>query len=112
MEKLSIGIVVLATFPFSDLTSTKLRPCLVIGIAEFNDVALCQITSQKYQSKRAVVLNNTDFSYGSIVTDSFIRPDKIATLDKSMIKRALGKLTDKKLREVKNRLSDFLEINK
>ena len=111
MEKLSIGQVVLATFPFSDLKSTKLRPCLIIGIAEFDDVALCQITSQPYQSMRAVSLTSLDFKVGSIVADSFIRPDKIATLDRSMIKKILGDLNDIKLREVKKKLDEFLEIS-
>jgi len=111
MEKLSIGQVVLAAFPFSDLTSTKLRPCLVVGIAEFNDVALCQITSQTYQSERAVSLNNEDFVNGSIVINSYIRPDKIATLDTSMIKKVLGNLSEAKLREVKEKLSLFFEIS-
>lgn len=111
MESLSIGQVVLATFPFSDLSSTKLRPCLVVGIAEFNDVALCQITSNRYGSKRAITLKRNDFHQGSIVVDSFIRPDKIATLDKSMIKQVLGSLNDKKLSEVKTNLKEFLEIN-
>jgi mRNA interferase MazF len=90
MESLSIGQVVLATFPFSDLSSSKLRPCLVLGIADFNDVLLCQITSKQYGSKKAVRLVKSDFSEGSIVVDSFIRPDKIATLDRNRIKRSLG----------------------
>jgi mRNA interferase MazF len=111
MEELSIGQIVLATFPFSDLTSNKLRPCLVIGIAEFDDVALCQITSRRYHSQRAVPLTNDDFDRGSIITNSFIRPDKIATLDKSMIKKTLGTITDTKLREVKVKLKAFLEID-
>jgi mRNA interferase MazF len=110
MEKLSIGQVVLATFPFSDLSSNKLRPCLIIGIAEFNDVVLCQITSKRYQSERAIPLLQTDFSTGSIVTDSFIRPDKIATLDKDMVKQILGGISDNKLDEVKQNLKIFLEI--
>lgn len=81
MEDLSIGQIVLVSFPFSDLSSIKLRPCLVIGIAEFNDIVLCQITSNKYASNRAISLKRSDFNQGSIITDSFIRPDKIATLD-------------------------------
>jgi mRNA interferase MazF len=111
MENLSIGQVVLANFPFSDLSSHKLRPCLVIGLAEFNDVLLCQITSKRYQSKRAVPLLQSDFSAGSIVTNSFIRPDKIATLDKDMIKQVLGVISDIKLAEVKQILRTFLEIS-
>lgn len=111
MENLSIGQVVLAAFPFSDLTSNKLRPCLIIGIAEFDDIVLCQITSKRYRSKRAIPLHQTDFNNGSIVVASFIRPDKIATLDRTMIKKVLGGLSGSKLIEVKIKLKAFLEIN-
>lgn len=111
MEKLSIGHVVLATFPFSNLESNKVRPCLVIGVAEFGDVALCQITSQRYHSKKALSLLGTDFSQGSIITDSFIRPNKIATLDKTLIKQILGTVSSDKLAEVKLSLKSFLEIS-
>jgi mRNA interferase MazF len=111
LESLSAGQVVLAAFPFSDLTSTKLRPCFIIGIAEFDDVVLCQITSNRYGSKRAIPLQETaDFARGSIVTNSYIRPDKIATLDRRMITRVLGTVTATKLLEVKTSLKEFLEI--
>ncbi len=110
MESVSIGQVVLASFPFSDLTSKKLRPCLIIGIAEFNDVVLCQITSQQYGSKRAVSLHTSDFKEGSIIQDSYIRPDKLATLDRKMIKQTLGAVTGSKLNEVKNVLKAFFEM--
>lgn len=110
MENLSVGQVVLATFPFSDLTSKKLRPCLIVGIADFNDVVLCQITSRRYESKRAVALLLADFKQGSIVRNSFIRPDKLATLDKATIRQILGTVTDAKLKEVKQELKDFFEI--
>ena len=111
MESLSIGQVVLATFPFSDLANTKLRPCLILGKAGFNDILLCQITSKQYGSKKAIRLIKSDFSQGSLVVDSFIRPDKIATLDRSRIKRLLGKIDDRKLDEVKQRLKTILEIS-
>jgi mRNA interferase MazF len=111
LEGLSVGQVVLATFPFSDLTSPKIRPCFIIGIAEFDDVVLCQITSNRYGSKRAISLRESkDFAEGSIVTDSFIRPDKIVTLDQQLIKHVLGTVTRKKQLEVKSSLKEFLEI--
>jgi mRNA interferase MazF len=111
MESLSIGQVVLATFPFSDLTATKLRPCLVIGLSEFNDVLLCQITSKDYGSRKSVALAVDDFARGELVRDSFIRPNKIATLDKGKIKRTLGTISNDKLNEVKQRLKSILEIS-
>ena len=110
MENLSIGQVVLASFPFSDLSSQKLRPCLVIGMAEFNDIVLCQITSNRYGSRRAVPLKHNDFSRGTIITDSFIRPDKIATSGRDTVKRVLGSVTKDKLDEVKQKLKVILEI--
>jgi mRNA interferase MazF len=111
MESLSIGQVVLATFPFSDLSSARLRPCLVIGIADFSDVLLCQITSKNYGSRKAIGLMQSDFSQGSIAVNSFIRPDKIATLDSSRIKRTLGTINNVKLNEVKQKLKSILEID-
>lgn len=111
MESLSIGQVVLATFPFSDLYSSKHRPCLVLGIADFNDVLLCQITSKSYGSKKAIRLAKNDFSEGSIVVDSFIRPDKIATLDMNRVIKILGMVDNRKLNEVKHELKSILEID-
>jgi mRNA interferase MazF len=111
MENLSIGQVVLATFPFSDLSSSKLRPCLVIGLADFNDVLLCQITSERYDSRKAISLVQDNFIQGAIVTDSYIRPDKIATLHRSRLRRTLGTIDSTKLNEVKQSLKSILEIS-
>jgi mRNA interferase MazF len=79
-------------------------------MADFDDVLLCQITSKPYGNKRVVTLTTSDFSEGSIVVNSFIRPDKIATLDRGRIKRKLGTIDDKKLSEVKQELKNILEI--
>jgi len=111
MESLSIGQVVLATFPFSGLTAAKLRPCLIIGLVEFNDVLLCQITSKNYGSRKAIALTRSDFIQGKLVRDSFIRPNKIATLSKSRIKQTLGTINDNKLDEVKQGLKRILKIS-
>jgi len=111
VESIPTGAVVLARFPFSDLKSKKLRPCLVIGLAEFEDLILCQITSSSYGSQKAISLNKTrDFSKGSLITDSYIRPDKISTLDSSLVFRQLGLLNSVKIQEVKSILKKILEI--
>lgn len=111
MGSVSAGQVVLAGFPFSDLSKQKLRPCLVVGLAEFDDVILCQITSSRYGSQRAVSITNDDFAEGSIVTDSFVRPDKIATLDAKMIEKVLGMLKPDKITEVKEVLKNVFSLD-
>jgi len=110
VEELSAGQVILAAFPFSDLTSKKMRPCFVIGIAEFDDIVVCQITSQPYSSNRAITLKPSDFKHGSIVQTSYIRPDKLATLDRVTINQLLGTTNDNKIREVRLALKEFFEI--
>ena len=46
MGKFVKGDVVVAPFPYSDLTTSKKRPALGIAPLEGDDVILCQITSQ------------------------------------------------------------------
>ena len=44
------GAVVLVRFPFSDLTSTKLRPAVALAHAGRGDAVLCQVTSAPMQT--------------------------------------------------------------
>jgi len=44
------GDLVVVTFPFSDLSDSKLRPALVVGEAGRGDFILCQVTGQSYHA--------------------------------------------------------------
>lgn len=46
MVALAPGLVVLVRFPFSDLSSFKLRPAVVLAHAGGVDWVLCQVTSK------------------------------------------------------------------
>ncbi len=48
MGGLRAGLVVLVRFPFSDLSTSKLRPALILASAGGTDWVLCQITSNPY----------------------------------------------------------------
>jgi len=58
------GVVVLVRFPFSDLSSSKLRPALVVAPAGGTDWMLCQITSNPYSDPAAVALTTGSFVEG------------------------------------------------
>ena len=100
MGKLKVGQVVTCKFPFSDLSSQKIRPALVVATVDFDDVILCQITSKKYSSSNPIELVSADFKSGNLPADSFIRPDKLFTADKLMISTIYGELNDTKTAEV------------
>jgi len=98
--KLVDGDIVVIAFPFSDHSATKKRPALVVGLAEFDDVILCQITSQPYASIRAIPLKNTEIVDGILTRLSYIRPDKLFTTDVSIVLARIGRLKRSKISEV------------
>ena len=73
------GEVVVAKFPFSDLTEVKRRPALVLASFPKNRVILCQITSQIPDDGFAVELTDADFTTGNLNQRSFIRPNYLFT---------------------------------
>jgi mRNA interferase MazF len=46
MARFVSGEVVVVPFPFTDLSSAKVRPALVLASLTRGDLILCQITSQ------------------------------------------------------------------
>ena len=92
-HKIVVGSVVLVTFPFSNLKGQKVRPALVLSNVEFNNFILCQITSKPYTSKISIRLKQTDFASGGLPIVSYVRPDKLFTADKTIIKGEAGQLT-------------------
>lgn len=101
MGKFAVGDVVMVIFPCSDLSSAKKRPALVVGLAEFGNYILCQITSKSSSSQRAIALTPTDFDTGKLPVVSYVRPDKLSTLDPSLIQDQVGTLLNKKMNSIK-----------
>lgn len=94
MGGLRAGAVVLVRFPFSDLSSSKLRPALVVAAAGGTDWALSQITSKAYGDPLAVPLRAASFAEGGLPLESFVRPSKLFTANDSIIVRQVGQLSD------------------
>jgi mRNA interferase MazF len=100
MGKLIVGQVISSTFPFSDLSSQKRRPALVVATVDFGDVILCQITSKTYSSSNPIKLSVSDFNDGGLPIDSFIRYDKLFTADEEIVEQVYGEISQRKLGEV------------
>lgn len=90
MGTFAAGAVVLVPFPFSDLSTTKLRPAVVLADAGRGDFVLCQVTSNAYADPVALELGPSDFARGSLNATSYARPGKLFTADKGLIVRQVG----------------------
>lgn len=89
--KISFGDVLLARFPFTDLTSDKRRPVLVVSAAnEGPDVIVCAITSRAHDGAFDVPVAPSPENGLKVV--SRVQFDKIATLERGVIAGRLGAL--------------------
>lgn len=86
------GDVVVTPFPFSDLTSNKKRPALVIAKLSGDDLIICLITSQNARDSYAIPLTNQDFAGGSLKRTSNARPNRLFTADSNIISYKIGTL--------------------
>ncbi|HUT93964.1 MAG TPA: type II toxin-antitoxin system PemK/MazF family toxin [Thermoguttaceae bacterium] len=102
------GDVVVAPFPFSDLSSTKKRPALVVATLTGDDVILCQITSQAVADGYAVPLADHDFTSGGLRQASNIRPNRLFTAERSIVLYRAGTISPAKMQEVLAKLVQIL----
>ncbi len=100
MGKFVKGDVVVAPFPYSDLTASKKRPALVVAPLDGDDVILCQITSKLKSDEYSIPLSNLDFKSGTLQQDSFARPNRLFTADSSVVLYKAGCLKRAKMDEV------------
>ena len=107
----SVGMVVTVRFPFSDLSSSKRRPAVVLAPSERGDWLLCQITSNAYADPNAVLLEDADFSVGSLQKTSYARPGKIFTANETLIGSEVGQLKNDSLRKISEAVIALLQVN-
>ena len=93
---LARGDLVLITFPFTDLSSQKLRPALIVGRPSGQDLIVAFITGHvgRMDPRADCLLAPTDpeFPATGLKTASLVRLDKLATLDRALARRRIGSI--------------------
>ncbi|WP_019989280.1 type II toxin-antitoxin system PemK/MazF family toxin [Rudanella lutea] len=87
------GDLVVVHFPFTDITSTKRRPALVISnevINQTGDYLLMQVTSQVKHDGLSIPLLAANYSGAPLPLTSFVRIHKIFLLNESLIVRKVA----------------------
>jgi mRNA interferase MazF len=108
MAKFVKGDVVVVPFPFSDLTTAKRRPTLVLATLEGDDLILCQITSKTIKDSYAVPIEDEHFKDGSLKQSSNVRPNRLFTADNQIVLYKVGQLNIQKLNEVTEKVIQIL----
>jgi mRNA interferase MazF len=107
------GDVVLVPFPFSDQTSVKQRPSLVISVDAFQgqgpDLLIMAVTSQVKSPLKFGEFLIRDWQVAGLLKPSAVKP-AIATIEAKLVRRQLGRLSDYDLAQLKGSLQQLLGL--
>jgi len=107
----SFGDVVLVPFPFTDQTTTKKRPAVVVSSDEYNkarpDLILMAVTSHLSGHARIGEVVVSDWKGAGLLKASTIKPI-VVTVEKTLIIRALGQIRQRDLLALKDALTTIL----
>ena len=106
------GEIVLIPFPFTDFSSNKKRPVLILSNDYYNnltdDVIAAAITSNTAGKLYSVSLTNDGLTDGTLIYDSLIRADKVYTLSQSVILKRFGSVKKEIFASVIGKINEIL----
>jgi mRNA interferase MazF len=88
------GDLLLVPFPFTDLSAAKRRPVLAVTAADsFGDFIAMPVTSRP-QAEHGLPLSAADMLTGSLPAPSWIRTNRIVTLNASLVVKSVGRVSE------------------
>ena len=109
------GDIVLIRFPQTDLRTGKLRPALVVAVApgRHADLLLALVSSPTYQTvpqfDEIIDPSDSDYATAGLKARSVVRLARLASVEASVINARLGNISSKRLRQIRKRLTDWLQ---
>jgi mRNA interferase MazF len=88
------GDLLLIPFPFTDLSAAKRRPVLALTAADnYGDFIALPVTSRP-QIEHGLAIAAADLLNGSLPAASWIRTNRIVTLNASIVIKIVGRVSD------------------
>jgi mRNA interferase MazF len=107
--------IVLVPFPYSDLSSSKKRPCLIVSNKKYNnghdDVIVCVITSNLFKDDYSIVLNNSDLEFGILPEESVTKVHKLFTIDKKKVIKKFSVIEKDYFIKVNSALNNLFSVD-
>jgi len=101
------GDVLIVPFPFSDQSTTKQRPAVIVSSSAYNaqrpDLILLAVTGQQRQGD--VVVNR--WREAGLLKPSVLKP-VVTTIEKRLVRGKLGRLQDEDSRALKALLASII----
>lgn len=105
------GDILLIPIPFSDLSSQKRRPVIVISNNQYNgktgDVVVVAMTSKPQVTDYSFSITSSDLVKGALNRPGRVRVDKIYTLSQAIVAKTFGRVDGPTLDRVRRNLEDL-----
>jgi mRNA-degrading endonuclease toxin of MazEF toxin-antitoxin module len=105
------GDILLIPIPFTDLTSQKRRPVVVISNNSYNqktaDVVVVAMTSNPMPTDYSFAVATSDLEKGILNRPSKVRVDRIYTLSKSIASKTFGRVNEATLERIRQMLREL-----
>lgn len=102
------GALLLVPFPFTDLSAAKRRPVLALTRPDKQgDFSALPVTSRPHH-QRSVPILTTNLVAGSLPVPSWIRTDRVVTLNASLVVNSIAVVAEDVLADAVRRLCDYL----
>lgn len=106
------GDILLIPIPFTDLSSQKRRPVIVISNDQYNrktsDIIVVAMTSNPQVTDFSLSITSSDLVEGALNRPGKIRVDKIYTLSQAIVAKTFGQVDDKTLSRIRRRLANLV----
>jgi mRNA interferase MazF len=106
------GDILLIPIPFTDLTSQKRRPVIVISNNSYNkktnDLVVVAMTSNPAEADYSFTINSDDLEKGTLNHPGKVRVDKIYTLAQTIVVKTFGRVNQKTMERIRKELQTLI----
>ena len=105
------GDILLVPIPFTDLSSQKRRPVIVVSNNSYNknttDLVVVAMTSNPVEADYSFIIASSDLQEGSLNHPGKVRVDKIYTISKSIVVKTFGRVNENILERIRKELQEL-----
>lgn len=99
------GDILLVPIPFTDLSSQKRRPVIVISNNAYNkkttDLVVAAMTSNSAEADYSFTITSDDLEKGTLNHPGKVRVDKIYTISTSIVVKTFGRVNENVLEKIR-----------
>ncbi len=106
--------IVLLTFSFSDLESSKVRPAIVLSNDKYNrrseDFVAVPLTSNLKLRDYAILVTNDELESGNLIVDSKVKVDRVFSVSQRLVRMKIGRIKTEVHERITGMLLELLHV--